>query len=143
MKKKRWNHDGVVVVMGLVILSAGLGIGALMGSAYEQRHHAESPHKAVWVEFENIQHAADSVARLGGRDRGLSVCVGKGYVEDNPKLWVPRGVNVTGDLRECQFQPRPAPVAMMTMNGDSTVSHLMFESGETTGISIRSNIFSN
>ena len=103
---------------------------AAFGLGYYLRPLPE-PHRGVWIEFENLQHAIDSAMRLGGNDRGLTVCLQTTETITVP-VWNP-GVSVSGDIKRCAFSSVQHSKSSMHISRhahDTTISSLSFYTGD-------------
>lgn len=120
----------------LVEIAAGIAISLIAGAAGYALHPVparETPHEAVWIEFENLQHAIEAASKLGGAARGLTVCMRK--TEEQPyTVWNP-GVSVTGDLRDCAFRKGGQRTMMEISSSGATpvsISSLTFDGERST-----------
>lgn len=102
------------------------------------------PHKGVWIEFENLQHAIDSAAKLGGAKRGLSICLQTSEKIDQT-LWNP-GISIHGNLELCGYKkgeqffremmvynhtPEPMTIDNVALDGSSRTIRSNSVSGDT------------
>jgi hypothetical protein len=112
--KPRTLSIAKAAIMAGMMLVLGITLGRITHTA-----PVTEPHRGIWIEFENLQHALDAAARLGGTARGLTVCM-QTKEEATGKIWNPH-ISVTGDLESCAFKRRE------TDNYGMVISNLSFD----------------
>lgn len=103
----------------------GLSFGVAVGYATWHVQPLDAMTSKVWIEFSSVQHALDAAGTLGGAARGLTVCLGNPEIKERG-LWMPPGVNITGNRQECTFMPNGRGLAVLHPSSNNVVSHLNF-----------------